>query len=91
MIVDVHYHMIPMMPEEMIEGILHDSIRMAKVMGKEIDHASLFEKAKAMRGDPEGDKLIQSMYEGGVDFSVVCAVDNSDNEVFTTELVEWQN
>ena len=55
MIVDVHYHMIPMMPEEMIESVLKDPIRMAKVMGKEIDHASLFEKAKAMWGDPEGD------------------------------------
>ena len=91
MIVDVHYHMIPMMPEEMIESLLHDPIRMAKVMGKEIDYPSLFEKAKALWGDPEGDKLIKSMDEEGVDFTVICAVDNADNEVFTTELVEWQN
>jgi hypothetical protein len=91
MIVDVHYHMIPMMPEEMIEGLLEDPLRMAKVMGREVDRASLFEKAKALWGDPEGDKLIQSMDEAGVDFTLVCAVDNADNEVFTTELVEWQN
>ncbi len=91
MIVDVHYHMIPMMPEEMIEGVLEDPIRMAKVMGREVDRASLIEKAKAMWGDPEGDKLIKSMDEEGVDFTVICAVDNSDNEVFTTDLVEWQN
>ena len=91
MIVDVHYHMIPMMPEEMIEGVLEDPIRMAKVMGREVDRASLIQKAKAMWGDPEGDKLIKSMDEEGVDFTVICAVDNSDNEVFTTDLVEWQN
>jgi predicted TIM-barrel fold metal-dependent hydrolase len=91
MIVDVHYHMIPMMPEEMIESLLHDPIRMAKVMGRETDYPSLFEKAKALWGDPKGDKLIESMDEEGVDFTVICAVDNADNEVFTTELVEWQN
>ena len=91
MIVDVHYHMIPMMPEEMIESLLRDSIRMARVMGQEIDDASLFEKAKALWGDPEGDKLIKSMDEEGVDFSVVCAVDNAANSVFSSELVEWQN
>jgi predicted TIM-barrel fold metal-dependent hydrolase len=91
MIVDVHYHMIPMMPEEMIESVLGDPIRMAKIMGQQIDHAALFEKAKALWGDPEGDKLIKSMDEEGVDFSVICAVDNEDNDVFTSELVEWQN
>lgn len=91
MIVDVHYHMIPMMPEEMIDSVLHDPIRMAKVMGREIDPPLLFEKAKALWGDPDGDKLIKSMDEEGVDFTVICAVDNADNEVFTTQLVEWQN
>jgi predicted TIM-barrel fold metal-dependent hydrolase len=44
-----------------------------------------------MWGDPEGDKLIRSMDEGGVDFTVICAVDNADSEIFTSELVEWQN
>jgi predicted TIM-barrel fold metal-dependent hydrolase len=91
MIVDVHYHMIPMMPEEMIDSVLHDPIRMAKVMGQQIDHAALFDKAKALWGDPEGDKLIQSMDEEGVDFTVICGVDNAENPVFTSELVEWQN
>jgi len=91
MIVDVHYHMIPMMPEEMIDTLLEDPIRMARFMGQEIDRASLFEKAKDMWGDPDGEKLIKSMDAEGVDFSVVCAVDNAENPVFTSELVEWQN
>ncbi len=91
MIVDVHYHMIPMMPEEMIESVLEDPARMARVMGRDVDHASLVAKAKAMWGDPDGEKLIQSMAEEGVDFTVICAVDNADNAVFTTELVSWQN
>jgi len=91
MIVDVHYHMIPMMPEEMIESLLEYPIGMTKVMGQEINRTSLFEKAKALWGDPEGEKLIRSMDEEGIDFAVVCAVDNVANEVFTPELVEWQN
>ena len=91
MIVDVHYHMIPMMPEEMIEGVLEDPIRMLRIMGRKVDLPALLEKARAMWGDPEGDKLIASMEEEGVDFTVICAVDNADNEVFTPELVEWQN
>ncbi len=91
MIVDVHYHMIPMMPEEMIEGVLEDPIRMARIMGREVDLPSLLEKARAMWGDPEGEKLLASMDEEGVDFTVICAVDNADREIFTSELVEWQN
>lgn len=91
MIVDVHYHMIPMMPEEMIGVLLEDSIRMARMMDNRVDHASLFSKAKALWGDPEGEKLIRSMDEAGVDFTVICAVDNAANPVFTPELVEWQN
>ena len=91
MIVDVHYHMIPMMPEEMIDSVLQDPIRMARVMGRQGDHASLLEKARALWGDPEGEKLIQSMDEAGVDFTIICAIDNADSEVFTPELVEWQN
>jgi predicted TIM-barrel fold metal-dependent hydrolase len=91
MIVDVPYHMIPMMPEEMIGGVLEDPIRMARMMDKRVDHASLFAKAKALWGDPEGGKLIRSMDEEGVDFTVICAVDNAANPVFTSDLVEWQN
>jgi uncharacterized protein len=91
MIVDVHYHMIPMMPEEMIDSLLEDPIRVGRIMGKEVDHGTLVERAKALWGDPEGEKLLQSMEEAGIDFTVVCAVDNAESEVFTSELVEWQN
>jgi hypothetical protein len=91
MIVDVHYHMIPMMPEEMIGSLLEDPIRVARIMGKDVNPAALFEKAKALWGDPEGEKLIESMDEAGIDFTVVCAVDNAASDVFTPELVAWQN
>lgn len=91
MIVDVHYHMIPMIPDEVIESLLEDSIRMARIMGREVSRAALFEKAKSRWADPDGEKLLQSMDEEGVDFTVICAVDNAGSPLFTTELVEWQN
>ena len=91
MIVDVHYHMIPMIPDEVIEGLLADTIRMARIMGREIDRAAHFAKAKAMWADPDGEKLLRSMDEEGVDFTVICAVDNAESPLFTTELVQWQN
>jgi hypothetical protein len=91
MIVDVHYHMIPMIPDEVIESLLADTIRMARIMGREIDRAALFAKAKAMWADPDGEKLLRSMDAEGVDFTVICAVDNAESPLFTTELVEWQN
>ena len=36
MIVDVHYHLIPMLPEEMIEGLIRDPMRAARIIGKKI-------------------------------------------------------
>jgi predicted TIM-barrel fold metal-dependent hydrolase len=91
MIVDIHYHLIPMLPEEMIEHTLEDPIRALKIMGKPIDHDDLFRKAAERYADPTGEKLLASMEEAGIDFTCICAVDNADNELMTPELATAQN
>ena len=91
MIVDVHYHLIPMLPDEMIEHLLEDPIRTLKIMGKEIDHDDLVKKASEKYADPTGEKLLASMDEAGIDFTCICAVDNADNEFLTAELAMAQN
>jgi predicted TIM-barrel fold metal-dependent hydrolase len=91
MIIDVHYHQIPVLPDEIIEHVLSEPMRAVKVMGLDIDKATLIERAKETFADPEGDKLMAGMDEAGVDFTVICAVDNAENEVITRDLVVMQN
>ena len=91
MIIDVHYHQIPMMPEELIPQTLKDPIRAAKLIGMDVDMADLIAKATQYWSDPDGEKLIASMDEAGIDFTVVCAVDNAASDVVTEELVLMQN
>lgn len=91
MIIDIHYHQIPAFPEELIEGTLSEPIRAEKLMGKKIDMEALIEKAKEYWSDPDGEKLIAAMDESGVDFTVICAVDNAENEIFTSEIAQMQN
>lgn len=91
MIVDVHYHLIPMLPEEMVEHLLDDPIRALKIMGKEVDIDELIKKASERFADPTGEKLLASMDKAGIDFTCICAVDNAGNDVFTPELAMAQN
>jgi len=91
MIVDVHYHLIPMLPDEMIEHMLEDPIWMAGIMGKRVDKQALIEKASATFADPTGEGLLASMEEAGIDFTCICAVDNADTELLTPDLAQMQN
>lgn len=91
MIIDVHYHLIPMLPEEMIEDVVEDPIRALKIMGKEIDRDALIKKASEKFADPTGEGLLASMEEAGIDFTCICAVDNAENEFLTEELAQTQN
>jgi len=91
MIIDVHYHLIPMLPEEMIEHLLVDPIRTAGIMGKRVDKQELIEKASATFADPTGEGLLASMKEAGIDFTCICAVDNADTELLTPDLAQMQN
>lgn len=91
MIVDVHYHLIPMLPEELVEHLVEDPMRTARIMGKKVDKRALIKKASETYADPTGEKLIASMDEAGIDFTCICAVDNADTEVLTPELAQTQN
>jgi hypothetical protein len=91
MIVDMHYHLIPMLPEEMVEHLVEDPMRTAKIMGKKVDKAALVKKASEIYADPTGEKLIASMEDSGIDFTCICAVDNAENKLLTLELAQMQN
>ena len=91
MIVDVHYHLIPVLPEVLAENLVADPLRAARIMGKSIDRKTIIKKALERWPDPTGEKLIASMEESGIDFTCICAVDNTDNELLTPELAQAQN
>ncbi len=91
MIIDVHYHQIPIMPEELIAETLKDPIRAAKFMGLTVDMEALTAKAKEYWSDPDGEKLMTAMDESGIDFTVICAIDNAGSDLITRELVLMQN
>jgi len=77
MIVDVHYHLIPMIPDAIIEQIIEDPVRIAALMGMEVDRAEVAQRAKDTWADPKGDKLLALMDKEGIDFTVICSVDNA--------------
>ena len=91
MIVDVHYHLIPMLPEEMLEHMVEAPMWAAKAMGKNIDKETLIKRAAETYADPTGERLIASMEEAGIDFTCICAVDNAENELLTFDLAQAQN
>ena len=91
MIVDVHYHLIPMLPEEMLEHMVEAPMWAAKAMGKNIDKETLIKRAAETYADPTGERLIASMEESGIDFTCICAVDNAENELLTFDLAQAQN
>jgi len=91
MIVDVHYHLIPMLPEEMVEHIVEAPLWAVKNMGKDISRETLMKRAAETYADPTGENLLASMEEAGIDFTCICAVDNAEAEVMTAELAQTQN
>ena len=68
MIIDVHYHQIPMMPEDLIPHTLEDPMRAAKHIGLKVDMAQLKQRAKAYWSDPDVEKLIAATDEADIDF-----------------------
>lgn len=91
MIIDTHYHQILSASDEKIQSILSDSIRFSKVVHKHVDVDDLFQKAKEIWPDPDGEKLMAWMDETGVDFTVICGVDNVEEKELTPDVVRVQN
>ena len=86
MIVDVHYHFIPSpMSPERINMMMGWPLHVAKIMGIEVEREILFQRAQKLWGDPDGSKLIKIMDESGIDFTIICNVDNSGIPEATVE------
>ncbi len=76
MIVDVHYHMMYMIPEEMVAYYLTHPIQAAKIMGREVDPDAIAKKVIERYPDPTGEKVLALMEESGIDFTCICTVDS---------------
>ncbi|MFC1534048.1 amidohydrolase family protein [Thermodesulfobacteriota bacterium] len=91
MIIDVHYHSIPYLSEEAIKrygiGLLH----WARLLGHDPDEASIIKKCREIMVDPTGEKLIAHMDDTGIDLTMICAVDNSDEKSITAEKMQDYN
>lgn len=76
MIVDVHYHMMHTIPEEMVDYYIKILIHAARMMGREVDQDAIARKVTETFADPTGDNLLALMEESGVDFTCICTVDS---------------
>ncbi len=76
MIVDVHYHMMHTIPEEMVAYYIKILIHAAGMMGREVDQDAIARKVTETFADPTGDNLLALMEESGVDFTCICTVDS---------------
>jgi predicted TIM-barrel fold metal-dependent hydrolase len=92
MIVDVHYHLIPVDYKlENAKVMVPEILRIAKIMGVKISENQIVQKCAELYGDKDGKKLIRLMDDAGIDFTIVCRVDNVDNEALTPELNQVMN
>ncbi|TFG29532.1 MAG: amidohydrolase [Promethearchaeota archaeon] len=93
MIIDVHYHSIPYsLPAERINMMIEEwPMRIAKIMGIEVQKEILIPRAQELWGDLDGSKMIKLMNESGIDFTVICNVDNSTIEGATVDKVQEIN
>jgi len=92
MIIDVHYHLIPGdYKRENAKAMVPELLRMAKIMGITMGENLIIQKCSELYGDKDGKKLIKLMDKAGIDFTVVCHVDNADNELLTPELNQFLN
>jgi len=91
MIVDVHYHLIPVFPREAAELWVEPLLRSAAVVGKQTDRETLITQMLETVPDPTGERLLAWMDESGVDFTCICATDDAGNELLTEEIAQMQN
>jgi len=91
MIIDVHYHLMVKVNRMVVEMLVRDPIHAAKVMGKDISPEALIKRALETWGDPNGEHLIASMDEAGIDITCICMVDNASVQKFTPEMAQKGN
>lgn len=91
MIIDVHYHLMVKVTRTVAEMLAEDPIRAAKVMGKDLSAETIINRALETWGDPDGERLIASMDEAGIDLTLICMVDNASVQKFTPEMAQRGN
>ncbi|MFX1572442.1 MAG: amidohydrolase family protein [Promethearchaeota archaeon] len=92
MIIDVHYHLIPIeIRPQVAQEMLSEPLRVAKIMRLNPERDLLIQKICELWGDPDGKKVIKLMDNSGVDFTVVCRSDNIDNKLMTSEASQTRN
>ncbi|MFX1257201.1 MAG: amidohydrolase family protein [Promethearchaeota archaeon] len=92
MIVDVHCHLIPYsMTPERVNMLIKEILPIAKIMGIDVYKETLIHKAQELWGDVDGSKMIKIMNESGIDFAIICNVDNANIETATVDKVQEIN
>ncbi|MHA1933106.1 MAG: amidohydrolase family protein [Promethearchaeota archaeon] len=89
MIIDVHYHLslADRQSPENVKHMLPELLRVAKIMGIEMSEDIIIQRCcDTYGGYKDGKKLINFMNNAGIDISVVCHVDNANNEMLTPEI-----
>jgi len=77
MIIDVHYHLFPKIPERLVRNLAKSAIKLAREMGKDMDPEDIVKKAAETWPDPEGEQVIATMEDAGIDLTLICMVDNA--------------
>jgi uncharacterized protein len=91
MIIDTHYHLMPVVPEEVAKHFAEHAARAARIMGKTITYEAILKKALETWADPTGERLIALMEEAGIDLTVICMVDDARVPHLTPERIQKAN
>ncbi len=91
MIIDIHYHLMPVVPEGIATRFAEHAARAARIMGKKITAEAIVKKAMETWADPTGERLIALMEEAGIDLTVICMVDDAGVPHLTPERIQKAN
>jgi hypothetical protein len=91
MIIDVHYHLMPSVTEKSVSRLMPLVARSAAIMGRTIDLEALAKRALETWEDPTGDGVIAAMEEAGIDFTLICMVDDAGYPGLRPESVQKGN
>jgi predicted TIM-barrel fold metal-dependent hydrolase len=91
MIIDIHYHLMPAVPEGAAKHFAEHAVRAARIMGKTISPEAIVQKALEQWADPTGERLLALMEEAGIDLTVICMVDDAGVPHLTPERIQKAN
>jgi predicted TIM-barrel fold metal-dependent hydrolase len=91
MIVDFHYHLMPRMTESSVSALMPLLSRAADIMGRRLDMEALKKKGLETWADPAGERLLETMEAAGIDYAVICMVDDASYPGLKAESVQKGN